>query len=37
LNRFAEYIPASALKGSLLWNALVDEKMRDLQRNFANI
>ena len=36
-DRFAEYIPASALKGSKLWNALVDEKMRELQKNFANI
>lgn len=36
-DRFAEYIPASALKGSRLWNALVDEKMRELQKNFANI
>ena len=36
-DRFAEYIPASALKDSQLWNALVDEKIKALQRNFANI
>ena len=37
LNRFAEYIPASALKSSRLWFALVAEKERELQKNFANI
>ena len=37
LDRFAEYIPASVLKGSRLWNTLVDEKKRELQKNFANI
>ena len=37
LSRFAEYIPASALKGSRLWNALVTEKEIELQKNFANI
>ena len=36
-DRFAEYIPASALKDSQLWNALVDEKIKALQKNFANI
>lgn len=37
LSRFAEYIPASALKGSRLWHALVAEKEKELQKNFANI
>lgn len=37
LDRFAEYIPASALKGSRLWDALVEEKRSELQKNFANI
>ena len=37
LERFAEYIPASALKGSRLWHALVAEKEKELQKNFANI
>ena len=36
-DRFSAYIPASALKGSRLWNALVDEMIRELQKNFANI
>ena len=36
-DRFAEYIPASALKDSQLWNALVDENINELQKNFANI
>ena len=37
LEKFAEYIPASTLKSSRLWDALVDEKKRELQKNFANI
>ena len=36
-DRFAEYIPASALKESRLWYALIDEKVKALQKNFANI
>ena len=37
LDRFAEYIPAGALKDSQLWYALVEEKEKAIQKNFANI
>ena len=35
-DRFAEYIPATALKGSQLWNALVEENVLALKKSLAS-